>query len=119
MNITITFRHMDASDAMKAYAIEKTARLQRFLRKPMTAQVTLSFEKLKQSAEVRLSSGGEHYEAHEASEDIYASIDKVVDKLERQIQGAKGTVRSRARRAPKSSRRPRAIPLVSPIEPAE
>jgi putative sigma-54 modulation protein len=85
MNISITFRHVEATEALKGYAHDKVAKLQKFLRRPMEARVTLSIEKHEQLAEVRLSSGSEHFEAHEASEDLYAAIDKVVDKLERQI----------------------------------
>jgi len=98
MNISITFRHMDPSDAIKSYAIDKVSKLQKFLREPMTAKVTLSLDKLRHVAETRLSSGGAHLEAKETSEDMYASIDKVIDKLERQIRGTKGAARARKRR---------------------
>lgn len=90
MNISITFRHVEATDSIKAYANEKVSKLQKFLRRPMEAKVTLSIEKHEQVAEVRLSSGSEHFEAHEASEDLYAAIDKVIDKLERQINNTNG-----------------------------
>ena len=98
MNISITFRHMDASEAIKTYAREKVAKLQKFLREPMTAKVTLSHDKLRHMAETRISSGGAHLEAKETSDDMYASIDKVIDKLERQIRGAKGASQAKKRR---------------------
>ncbi len=104
MNISITFRHMDASPAIKNYAEEKVGKLQKFLKEPMTAKVTLSLEKLAHSAEVRLSSGGEHVEAKEVGEDLYASIDKVIDKLERQIRGNKETAVDKKRRSPATLR---------------
>ena len=85
MNVSITFRHVEATDSIKTYATEKVSKLQKFLRQPMTAKVTVSIEKHEQMAEVRISSGSEHYEAHETSGDLYAAIDKVIDKLERQI----------------------------------
>jgi putative sigma-54 modulation protein len=97
MNISITFRHMEPSDAIKAYAEDKVAKLQKFLRRPMTAKVTLALQKLHHVAETRISSGGERLEATEASEDIYASIDKVVSKLERQIRGTKGAQQAKKR----------------------
>lgn len=97
MNISITFRHVDSSEAIKNYATEKVAKLQKFLRKPMSAKVTLSLDKLMHGAEIRLSSGSEHHEAHEVTEDMYASIDKVIDKLERQIRGTKGALQSKRR----------------------
>ena len=44
MNITITFRHMEGTDAVKKHTTEKVAKLQKFLRQAMTAQVTLAQE---------------------------------------------------------------------------
>ena len=86
MNISISFRHLEATDSIKAYATEKVGKLQRFLRQPMTARVTLSLEKHEQVAEIRVSSGSEHHEAKEATTDMYTAIDRVIDKLERQIR---------------------------------
>jgi putative sigma-54 modulation protein len=107
MNISITFRHMDASEAIKGYAHDKLAKLQKFLRKPMTAKVTLSLDKLRHVAEARISSGGEHLEAKETSEDMYASIDRVLDKLERQVRASKGAARAKKRRGADSLRAPK------------
>jgi putative sigma-54 modulation protein len=98
MNIAITFRHLDATESIKAYATEKVGRLQKFLRQPMAARVTLCLEKHETSAEVQISSGSEHIEAKETSEDMYAAIDKVIDKLERQINHVKGAAESKRRR---------------------
>ena len=72
----------------------------------MTAKVTLSLDKLRHVAETRISSGGEHLEAKETSEDMYASIDRVLDKLERQIRGSKGAARAKKRRGGDSLRAP-------------
>jgi len=58
MGVSITFRHMDSSDAIKAYAREKIERTQKFLRAPVEAQVTLSTERHQFVAEVHLSAGG-------------------------------------------------------------
>lgn len=87
MNIAITFRQMDATDAVKGYATDKVARLQKFLKLPMKGQVTLSCQARLHTVEVVLHAGGAHYHARETSEDMYATIDKVSDKLERQIRG--------------------------------
>ncbi|MEO8905316.1 MAG: ribosome-associated translation inhibitor RaiA [Polyangiaceae bacterium] len=95
--ISITFRHVDSSDALKRYSEEKITKLQKFLRQPMTAKVTLSLDRLKQVAEVRISSGGEHLEAKEATNDMYASIDVVLGKLERQIRANKGVAKAKVR----------------------
>lgn len=98
MNISITFRHLEATEAIKAYASEKLGKLQKFLRQPMTVKVTLSHESHEMIAEVRISSGSEHVEAKESSDDMYAAIDKVLDKLERQINQQKGAQESKRRR---------------------
>lgn len=110
MNISITFRHMESSSAVKAYAGEKIAKLQKFLRSPMTAKVTLSIDKLQHLAEARVSSGGQHLDACETSEDMYASIDMMIDKLERQIRGTKGAKVAKARRAGRASEAAPAVP---------
>jgi putative sigma-54 modulation protein len=90
MNITITFRHMVGTDAVKQYAYEKVAKLQKFLRQAMTAQVTLEVEGLDHLAEVAISSGSGRFIATDRSADMYASIDIVHDKLVQQIRAAKG-----------------------------
>ncbi|MFO0667133.1 MAG: ribosome-associated translation inhibitor RaiA [Polyangiaceae bacterium] len=91
MNIAITFRQMDASDAVKEYVNEKIGKAQRMLRDPMQAQVTVSAQGRVRAIEVELHSGSHRYHVHEESEDMYASIDKAVDKLERQIRSEKST----------------------------
>lgn len=111
MNISITFRQMDASDAIKKYATGKLAKLQRFLRRPMSGRVTVSVDRRKHVVEARISSGSEHLEAHEVTDDMYASIDQVMAKLERQIRGSKGT--ARARRHDSDSLKAIAEPLVA------
>jgi putative sigma-54 modulation protein len=95
MNISITFRQMDATEAVKGYATDKVAKLQKFLKQPLHGQVTLSCQKTTHHVEVDLHAGGQHYHAHEAGEDMYASIDKVVDKLERQISSVHGTFKKK------------------------
>jgi putative sigma-54 modulation protein len=105
MNIAITFRQMEATDAMRGYATDKISKLQKFLRQPMKGHVTLSLENRTQTAEVDIHSGGEHYHATERSEDMYASIDKVADKLERQIREMHGAASARKKGAERASER--------------
>jgi putative sigma-54 modulation protein len=97
MNITITFRHMEGSEAVRSHAHEKLAKLQKFLRQAMTAQVTLSVEGLDHITDVSINSGSAHFHATERSEDMYASIDMVHDKLERQIRAQKGATMAKKR----------------------
>jgi len=104
MNVSITFRHMDASEAIKKHAAAKLSKLQKFLRQPMTAKVTISVDKLKHVAEARISSGGAHLEAKESSDDMYTSIDRMIEKLDRQIRVTKGAAESRRRTAKTTAR---------------
>jgi len=97
MNIAITFRHMVGTDAVKQYAHDKIAKLQKFLRQAMSAQVTLSVEGLEHIADVSISSGSHHFHAKVRSEDMYASIDKVIDKLDRQIEAEKSASMAKKR----------------------
>jgi putative sigma-54 modulation protein len=104
MNISITFRHMDATEAVKGYATEKVARMQRFLRTPLKAQVTLSCQHDRlHHVEVDIHASHDHFHAHETSEDMYASIDKVVDKIERQIVSAKKSATAKKKGADRAS----------------
>ncbi len=103
MNIAITFRQMDATEAMRAYATDKIGKVQKFLRQPMKGHVTLSLEKRLHTAEVDVHSGSEHYHATEKSEDMYASIDKVIDKVERQIREHHGVASGRKKGAERAS----------------
>ncbi len=106
MNIAVTFRHMSATEAVKTYAIDKVARMQRFLREPMKGQVTLSCQQDRlHHVEVDVHAGHAHFHAHETSEDMYASIDKVADKIERQIVSAKEAVTGRKKGAERASER--------------
>lgn len=98
MTISFTFRHMVPSDAIRTYAEGKITKLQKLLLHPMTARVTLAVEKQQHLAEVQLDSGSEHVEAKESCAELYAAIDQVIDKLERQIHASKGGKLARNRR---------------------
>lgn len=121
MNVRITFRHMDSSEAVKAHAKQKLTKLQKFLREPMTAKVTLSLDKLAHVAETHIQSGGSRHEAKETSEDMYTSIDKVMAKLERQIRGDKGVKQAKQKRSGKTLRggkAPKVVVAELPAAPA-
>jgi putative sigma-54 modulation protein len=119
MNITITLRQMEPSAAVKRHTHDKIAKLQKFLRQPMTAKVTLTVDGLRHVAEARITSGAARVEARESSEDMYASIDKMIDKLERQIRGVKGAAESKSRRGGATLRGGSVPALVSPPAPAK
>ena len=89
MNLQISGRHIEVTPAIHDYALEKIGRVVRHFDHVIDANVTLSVEKLKQRAEVTVRMPGKdvHVEADEA--DLYAAIDALADKLDRQIQRSK------------------------------
>ena len=87
MQIAITFRHMEASEPVKAYVEEKVSRVKKYIDEPIDAQVVLSVEKkIRHSAEISIVAKGITIKGSEETNDMYAAIDAVVDKIERQLK---------------------------------
>lgn len=86
MQFNITFRHLDPIDSLKNYAREKVERVEKYLDKATEANVTLSMERHLHHAEIRIHSGTYLLRGKERSEDMYASIDLAMDKIERQLK---------------------------------
>ena len=99
MRIAFTFRNIDSSDSIKSYASEKLSKVQKYLRAPLDADVTLSLERHHHQIEVVLRSDGHTYVATQQSEDMYASIDLVTDCIEQQVKRSKGAEHDRRRTA--------------------
>jgi len=85
---------MDASDAIKELVREKVSRAKKYIQGPMDANVVLSTEKHLHSCDVTIIAGSQTYIGSEESDDLYTSIDKVMDKIERQIDKTKGRWRA-------------------------
>lgn len=86
MHIDITFKNVDPSEALKDYATKRLSKIGKFLDRPAEAHVVLSVEKIRHKAEVTLNADGVIVNAVEITEDLYAAIDMVMDKVERQIK---------------------------------
>ena len=86
MQVTMTFRHMEQSDALKAYAEEKLERVTKYIDAPINVQVYFSVEKkIRHIVEIVINSKGISTKASDATNDMYAAIDAVIDKIERQL----------------------------------
>ena len=106
MRIAFTFRNLDSSEAIKDYATEKIGKLQKYLRGPLDAELTMSLERHLHCIDLRLTADGEVYMGCEESEDMYASIDKVIDKIRTQVKRTKSSYAQRRRAAQSVSEEP-------------
>ena len=93
MQLSVTFRHMEASEPLRTYVQERTGKLTKYIDKPMESQVTLSVEKFRQIADVVINANGIRIAGQEEHEDMYAAIDLVMEKIERQVKKYKGKIR--------------------------
>jgi putative sigma-54 modulation protein len=89
MQVSVTFRHVDATPALKSHAEEKLGRLKKYLHRPGDAHVILSVEKDRHIAEITWQADHESLFAKEVTGDLYAAIDLAVSKLEHQVQRLK------------------------------
>ncbi len=95
MNIIVAGRHIDITDALRARVTEKVGRIDRYFEQVHRAQAWLRVEPhpgRNQVVEVTLWADGIVFRAEEAAADMYAAIDLVADKLERQIRKFRGKV---------------------------
>ena len=86
MQLNITFRHFEPIDSLKNYAREKVERANKYLDRAGEAHVVLSLERHLHHADITITSGPFVLRGREKSEDMYASIDLAMDKIERQLR---------------------------------
>ncbi|WIG95106.1 ribosome-associated translation inhibitor RaiA [Myxococcus sp. SDU36] len=86
MQFNITFRQFGASDSLKEYAREKVERVNRLLDRAGEAHVVLSLERHLHHADITIHSGAWVLRGRDKSDDMYASIDLAMDKIERQLR---------------------------------
>ena len=85
MRITISGKNLEVSSYMREVAEKKLSKLERYFPRDAEAQVTLSVERNRHIVEVTIPVEGRILRGEEVSDDMYASFDNVVDKLEKQI----------------------------------
>jgi len=86
MKITFKGKHIEVTDAMRNYIEKKLSKIERHFDHILEVIVTLSVEKSRQIVEMTLQTNRALIRAEEETDDMYTSIDKVADKLERQIK---------------------------------
>ncbi len=86
MQIDITGHHIDVTDSMRDYVNQKMERVERHFDIVSNAHVILTVEKQRKKAEASLMVKGSKVFAEAIDEDMYAAIDKLIDKLDRQVK---------------------------------
>ena len=86
MQLNITGHHVEVTDSLKAYVAEKLERLEKHFDHVNNVHVILSVEKLRQKSEATVNVNGASLFADSTEEDMYAAIDSMADKLDRQIK---------------------------------
>lgn len=94
MQISLTFRHMEPTDAMKELVREKVSKVKKFIQGPLEANVVLSVERYLNACDITITSNGHTFQGHDETDDMYTSIDNVIGKIERQIDKSKGRARA-------------------------
>jgi putative sigma-54 modulation protein len=94
--VTISSRHMDVSESLKAYAEQKSNKLTKYYDR--IQEIEIIFDNARDSMQVEMIVSAEHrnmFIAHDSQADAYACIDGCIDKLERQLSEHKKKFRNR------------------------
>ena len=86
MQVNITFRHLESTEALKSHANDKVQHIQRYIDRPSEAHVVLYVENLEHHADINLKAGPFLLRGRAKSGDMYASIDAAAEKIERQLK---------------------------------
>jgi len=95
MQMSVTGHHVEITDALRSYVEDKFQKLERHFDHVTNVHVILSVEKLQQKAEATMHISGADIFADAIHEDMYAAIDALLDKLDRQVLKHKEKIQSR------------------------
>lgn len=90
MNLNVSGHHIEVTPALRSYVLSKLERITRHFDHVIDAHVILSVDKLRQKAEVTLHVRGKDLHCASEEDDLYAAIDLMTDKLDRQVLKYKG-----------------------------
>ncbi len=93
MEINVTFRHAETSPVLQNHIEEKVRKLSKYFIKPVITHVTLNVEGSRHVAEVSMTENHNVFNAREMSHDMYLSVDRALEKLERQLKKHKERVK--------------------------
>ena len=85
MNVQVSGHHVEVTPAIRDYVLSKLERVQRHFDQVIDINVILSVDKLRQKAEISVHMRGKDIHVESDDADLYAAIDLMMDKLDRQI----------------------------------
>ena len=94
MQVSLSGHHVEITESIRNYVNEKIDRLNRHFDQALDIHVVLTVEKLRHRAEATLHVSGANLHAEDVQEDMYAAIDGLVDKLDRQGKKHKEKVKN-------------------------
>ena len=97
MNFSVSGHHLEVTPAIRSYVENKLERVARHFDHVIDAHVILSVSKLRQKAEVTLRVRGKDLHCESEEDDLYAAIDLMIDKLDRQVLRHKDRVKTHGR----------------------
>ncbi len=106
MQITLTGRKIELTDGLHSHVEKRMGKIRKFLDRAIEVRIVLSVEKQRHAAEVTLTADGFILHTKETTEDMYASIDKLADKIEKLLKKHKKRIISK-----KTRREPKLVPL--------
>ncbi len=95
LQLTITGRHIEITEAIRAYAEKRVEKLKKYSDGLFDVHVIMEVGKKGQSVEITLSGAGCNLNSKETTADMYESIDKAVDKMESQIKKHREKIKAR------------------------
>ena len=93
MQISVTFRQLEPTEALKNYVTDRLNKFKRYLDGPVEAHVVLGLEKFRHLADVTIDSNGRIIKGREENADMYAAIDLVMDKIDMQLKKLRDKLR--------------------------
>jgi len=117
MNLNLTGVHLDITPAIRTYVVAKLERVNRHFDHVIDVNVVLSVDKLRQKVEANVHVRGKEIHAEAVDPDMYAAIDCLADKLNRQVLKYKEKLS--AHRADREAIERSLAPSETPVQPAE
>jgi putative sigma-54 modulation protein len=93
MTLNVSFKHMDSSNTLRAYAEEKSERLKKYFKGKITITWNFVIENQTRVAHCHLLGNHMNYFAESANGDFYASVDEAIERIERQLRKHKEIVK--------------------------